>query len=385
MIINKFRHDVDVFVVAFLAVSGVVISVWSFFNWVTALFVAVNVTAILYLVYKLIKSRAVNRSLRRRVAELSTSNHDALANDVAELMSAVLPVWEKQLETIKTQTETAVNELVNSFVNMVGELDGAGFGAVTDVSGHAQNERSASAITLLQLVKRELAPITDSFSRMIKSKDELLVCIRDLGSSVADMEEMAHEVGLIASQTNLLAINAAIEAARAGVHGRSFAVVAGEVRKLSMMSADMGKRIGARINQVSSSMQVVLETASRASVKDNAILEVTGSVVLDVLQHVEAIDDNAENMLEKGKSIRANIEQLLISLQFQDRVSQILGAVSNDMEKMQNTVTHFGYEEMPTPEEWLDALASTYTMEEERQHHRGAMAVVSSDDEVTFF
>lgn len=385
MIINKLRGNADIFVIASLAIICTVASVWSSFDALTALLVAVNVSAIFYLVFKLIKSRTINRSLRRRVAELSSNNHNPLAENVAELVSAVLPVWEKQLETIKNQTEKAVGELLTSFTNMVGELDGAGFGAITDVSGNASSEKSAAEITLLLLVKRELAPITDSFSRMIQSKDELLVCIRELGSSVADMEEMAHEVGLIASQTNLLAINAAIEAARAGAHGRSFAVVAGEVRKLSMMSADMGKRIGERINQVSSSMKVVLETASRASVKDNAILDVTGRIVLDVLAHVEEIDDHAGMMLEKGKSIRADIEQLLISLQYQDRVSQILGVVTTDIEKLQNTMERLGDEYLPTPDEWLDALASTYTMEEERRHHVGAIALVNSGDEVTFF
>jgi len=63
---------------------------------------------------------------------------------------------------------------------------------------------------------------------------------------------MAAEVANIAGQTNLLALNAAIEAARAGESGRGFAVVAGEVRNLSSLSSNTGKKMSDKVQVISS-------------------------------------------------------------------------------------------------------------------------------------
>jgi methyl-accepting chemotaxis protein len=204
---------------------------------------------------------------------------------------------------------------------------------------------------------------------MIESKDELMVCIRELAESTIDMKNMANEVSQIAAQTNLLALNAAIEAARVGVHGRGFAVVAGEVRKLSQLSASTGKNIVERVSHVSSIINTAVATAERSSVQDRRVLEVSGNVVRDVLSHVENLGDSAEQMRKHGNIIRTDVENLLVSLQYQDRVSQMLTVVINDVNKMHQNVSHLGSEALPDKEEWLKDLHATYTMREERVIH----------------
>ncbi|WP_438947427.1 methyl-accepting chemotaxis protein [Undibacterium fentianense] len=221
---------------------------------------------------------------------------------------------------------------------------------------------------------------------MIDSKDELLTCIRDLSKSTSDMNNMAHEVGQIAAQTNLLAINAAIEAARVGIQGRGFAVVADEVRKLSQLSAETGKRMAERVGHISAVMKVALNAADRSAIQDKKILEVSGAVVTDVLNHVETMGDAAEQMRHHGNVIRSDIEDLLVALQFQDRISQILQVVRNDMTKMCELANDLKQVGMPSTDAWLEHLQSTYTMNDEHRNHgsRGD-ASVSKDSEITFF
>jgi methyl-accepting chemotaxis protein len=324
---------------------------------------------------------------------MAQANHQGQATDgalllqeVGSLLDSVLPLWSKHVDSVKHQTESAVNQLIVSFASMVQEFDKAGFGGI---SGNENEKNAQATITLLQLCKKELTPVIDSLSKMIESKDDLLSCIRDLAKSTSEMENLANEVGLIAAQTNLLAINAAIEAARVGVHGRGFAVVAGEVRKLSQRSAEIGKRIGDRVTDVSAIMKIALTAADRASVNDRKVLEISGNVVRDVLSHVSLLGESAEQMKEHGNIIRTDVENLLVTLQYQDRVSQILDVVNKDIVKMRDIVTSLGQDAVPSSIEWLDELNSTYTMSEERDAHanhtRKKSAAVVESQEVTFF
>lgn len=377
----RFLHkNSDLALLTAVIISAAGVLLWPHTSGKNLLAFACIIAASTYMALALSKSRAVQSRLEQEGADASAST--AMVNDVAELLDNVLPVWNTHVGSVKQKSEEAVAQLITSFSSMVNEFDQAGFGGVGNVD---QSKSSDATITLLQLCKKELAPVITSLSKMIDSKDDLLQCIRDMAKSTADMNNMAVEVGQIAAQTNLVALNAAIEAARVGPAGRGFAVVADEVRRLSQSSADTGKRMADRVENISAIMKQAMITADRATINDKKVLEVSGAVVGDVLSHVETMGGAAEQMRHHGNVIRNDVENLLVTLQFQDRISQILDVVITDINRLQQTVAQIGQEELPSTEQWMEKLQSTYTMSEEHQGQDGKPQAVADNTEITFF
>jgi methyl-accepting chemotaxis protein len=359
---------------------ALILLTWSKFSFLNLLYFGVIESALIYLVYASVQAR--NEQLRMSETHDELIQKAQLTQEVAHLLQSVLPLWNAHVNSVKSQTESSVQQLIISFSSMVNEFDKAGFGGVNNLDA---SKNADATITLLQLCRKELAPVVDSLGKMISSKDELLNSMRELARSSKEMNTMAHEVGQIAAQTNLLALNAAIEAARVGEQGRGFAVVADEVRKLSQASAEMGKRMGERVHHISDVMKKALAAADQATIQDRKVLEASGAVVKDVLSHVETMGDSAEQMRHHGNIIRSDVENLLITLQFQDRISQILQVVLADMNKMEQTANDIGQNELPSVDDWLDQLQTTYTMEEQQHRHGSIDTVEDKSSEITFF
>ena len=285
---------------------------------------------------------------------------DAQHQEAVDLLLEVLPAWQEHVALVKAQTEQAVERLTSSFASVLGELDAAGIGHVG-----RSNEQEDRTIKLLALCERELQPVVQSLTSMIEGKDILLADIRSLAKQTLELQNMAADVGSIAAQTNLLALNAAIEAARAGESGRGFAVVATEVRMLSQRSAETGKRISERVGQIASIMNVTLNKAEDATKQDTNSVSLSGELVEHVLSHVRKLGDSADAMNQHGMVVRGEVEQLLIAMQFQDRVSQILEGAHNNMQLMEQTLQQLAVEGMPSSQEWLQAFNQTSRMDEQ--------------------
>lgn len=307
-----------------------------------------------------------------------------MLDDMSVLLTGVLPVWQRHVQSVREQTDTAITQLLTSFSSLVQQFDAAGF------TGHTLQKDDSNKITtisLLTLCERELGPVIACLESVISSKAELLDKVRVLSVATGEMKELSDEVRKIAAQTNLLAINASIEAARAGQAGRGFAVIAEEVRKLSQLSADIGARITNRMTEISTAMNLTLEAAAKATDHDRGAITASGGVVEDVLGHVRELARSSDEMRTQGNSIRGDVENLLVALQFQDRIRQILEVVETDIARLEHVVkADDGM--LPAPEAWLLELESHYTMEDERQSHGKtdpANKASEPDADITFF
>ncbi len=288
------------------------------------------------------------------------SGPDDQTRATVDLLLEVLPAWQHHVAIVKAQTEDAVNNLTSSFAKVLDQFDQAGIGQ----PGLAQDQE-VRTIALLDLCERELQPVVQSLSSMIEGKDKLLVNVRTLADQTLELRSMAADVGSIAAQTNLLALNAAIEAARAGEMGRGFAVVAQEVRMLSQRSAETGKMIGLRVSEISQIMTATLNNAEAATQEDKYAVSLSGELVEHVLGHVRKLGTSADAMHKHGTIVRKEVEQLLIAMQFQDRVSQILEGAHNNMVLMEQGLSNIDCEPLPSVDEWLHQFNQTSRMDDQ--------------------
>lgn len=378
-----FRQPAFAYVAGFIGVATSLALAWQNPSLLNFSLFALVAIAIALLAVSLLRSFEIADAQEDSAMHFNSDAHTV--NALRDLLTNVLPLWEAHVETVRSKSETSIKELIDSFSSMVTTLDKAGFEGASNID-LSNAPKGDVTITLLQLCKKELAPLVNSLTHMIESKDELLICIRDLAKSTNEMNTMAQEVGQIAAQTNLLAINAAIEAARVGIQGRGFAVVADEVRKLSHLSAETGKRMTERVGHISNVTKVALSAADRSAIQDKRILELSGEVVRDVLSHVETLGESADEMRHHGNIIRRDIENLLVSLQFQDRISQILQVVSDDINKFEQLAQNLPQTALPRTEDWLSDLKDTYTMDDELHRHNGTKKNNDANEsDITFF
>jgi methyl-accepting chemotaxis protein len=276
------------------------------------------------------------------------------------LLRGVLPVWRQHVGTVRQQTDDAVGTLVGSLGSITDQFEAAGF------SAHAGSAQG-NAAELLSQCEHKLQPVISTMNEIAVSKGSLGTRVKQLSATAGELQGMAEDVGRIAQQTNLLAINAAIEASRAGEAGRGFAVIAAEIRRLSADSADTARRITQRIAQINTVIADTSDAAIQSADHDSQAIAVSGGVITDVLAHVRELSQDSLQMLERGQVIRTNIESLIVGLQFQDRVSQVITTVDDDMGRLEQTLEMD--ESPPDLATWLAELQRHYTMRDQRHNH----------------
>jgi methyl-accepting chemotaxis protein len=216
-----------------------------------------------------------------------------------------------------------------------------------------------------------------------KNLQDNLNRVSSLVNEVNNLTPLMDSIKDIAEQTNLLALNAAIEAARAGEQGRGFAVVADEIRKLSMKTENTSKQIISQIKKLSERMNKEFEIFKNKISQSEHLEKLKNAE--DTVKGMESSFNSVGNMIfdiihkihEQHEVVFKTVTDLLGKIQFQDVVRQKLERVIEDLKELSEYNTALmkwlvspDVEEKPMEiQKLLDNFYQRYVMQSQREVH----------------
>lgn len=199
--------------------------------------------------------------------------------------------------------------------------------SVSEMSHQAEDMENVARDTemLTSTMSNEMARTVAGITHIDHTMDTVAATVEGLERRSQDIAGIIAVIRSIADQTNLLALNAAIEAARAGEHGRGFAVVADEVRQLaertSGSTGEIGVMIGAIGEDVKNTVANVNQVRNAVSV-GVAQLSASAKGVEQVRQHIQHMLERISEVARQTQSQAATGEQLSMAVQGISRVSE---------------------------------------------------------------
>lgn len=244
------------------------------------------------------------------------------------------------LTQVERQTQTT-NEVITSHARETEQAVTAMEEMSTTANIVASN--AAEAATATQQMNDS---VSQSKSTVVKASSNVQILLDDVEDTVVNIESMAQDtqqisavlnvIGEIAEQTNLLALNAAIEAARAGEQGRGFAVVADEVRALAARTQNSTSEISAMLNKLNTGVNAVVGAMDKTKERCITTATDTQEVNQGLDDMVQAIGTISELTIQIATAAE---EQSTVSDEVTRNMTEIQSIVSELAENAQQTAT----------------------------------------------
>lgn len=251
------------------------------------------------------KAARENQEISDRLQSHSNRSLDAAQNISSRLSEMTESVG--GLNALVEQSGAGMEQVMHQ-VNELGESIDEQFAAVTEASAAAE-QMSASLDNVARITREKTESSTRLRSTVRDGGDKLAATreiIADVNSRIDDISNLVSIIQNVAAQTNLLSMNAAIEAAHAGEAGKGFAVVAGEIRKLAEESSENSKSI----SQIIGAVVERIRNISESSEETGSAFESIESEVGEVSDSFQEIASSTDELASGSTQIRTSMSQL---------------------------------------------------------------------------
>jgi len=311
--------------------------------------------------------KGLNNSLNKikEISQVNSEVQEELTSTAAETSSATVEI-SANINSINTQMSTLDENISRSNKEA---LNIASY--ITELNAHISEqsimiEQATASVTEMIAAIANVSKLTSNNQEVIRQLvdtasngdvrlTETTAIIEDIHSSVNDIKNMTGIIQQISSQTNLLAMNAAIEAAHAGNQGKGFAVVADEIRKLAGASADNTKEISITLKDIISR----IEDASQSGQNTRLAFSDINDKIHKVSEALYTVSSSTEELNVGGKQILDAMSSLNgTSTSVRNKsdtvqkssgsVNEIMGSVSQISEMVTNAITevNIGFNEV---------------------------------------
>lgn len=278
----------------------------------------------------------------------------ATDSDLSSLNQQVLDLSEPLIQSLDVSTEQvrlivddSVSRLYTSF-NGLNEKSSAQHDLMMRVVSRVSGaEIEGQENVTLEAFAQEVGSILDNYVTLFVDVSDKSIqavhSIQDMVKHLDGMFTLLNDIRGIANQTNLLALNAAIEAARAGEAGRGFAVVADEVRKLSQDSATLNEQIRERVEATQTTITSVEKVVGEiASLDMNIAIDAKGHLdnMLKELEHVNShVTEGVNELVGISSDIKQDVNGAITALQFADIVNQQVAQIRSCSEQFDSILS----------------------------------------------
>lgn len=272
------------------------------------------------------RSLAKQQQLAERIAtatEQLGAGIDQAGNAAAELSSTMQQIASgaEEASSAAEESRAAINQIEKAAIT-------------ADSRAKESLEKANNAQNLLSATNHDIEQLINGIRAAADTNLESTKLVARLEDQAVEVGNIVEAVVRIADQTNLLALNAAIEAARAGEHGRGFAVVADEVRNLAEISEKSARDIRQLVDEIQQNVKIVVRDVETAGLAANQEVEKAKKITADldkIAKDMDMVQKAITEVAQNAKEANASSKEFLALAQQVAAASEEQGAATEEI------------------------------------------------------